>query len=406
MDYMNIVLVSDIHYGKCATSEEFSIEGENMVLGEIQNAKPLLQGMIDVLKAENPDYLFVAGDLTSTGSPLEFKYCYQKIFELGKQIGIPPQNIVFCLGNHDVDWRITKAIDVFSKEYCVDDHAFLKEFYQDMAYDVSRKVSLTENIHPFYKVTYDKPFTGVLEYSDCVVYVLNSGYMSAHNQEYKHGYLSIEQLRWFEKEAQKYRSSNKIKIVLLHHHPFNYAAPLPSLDISTLEEGSEFSDICGRNGIDLVLHGHRHQPQAKTRFETGWIKPVTFICAGSLSVNATDRYQIIPNTFHLISCQKSEEVVLRNYSYSPIDGWIPSSYTTGTPVDSIMWLGKIVSLEKAEAIIKKLPLNQKISYLSLEPELKYFPIKILMELIHKVHKEREIFGEFPNEVMIFNCKEA
>ena len=102
---MRIALISDIHFGAMSTTSELAVYGEPLI-GEVLNAKPLFQGLVETLKAENLDYLFIAGDLTSTGSPLEYKYCYQKILQLISEIGIEHDKTIFCFGNHDTDWRI------------------------------------------------------------------------------------------------------------------------------------------------------------------------------------------------------------------------------------------------------------------------------------------------------------
>lgn len=68
-----------------------------------------------------------------------------------------------------------------------------------------------------------------------------------------------------------------------------------------LEEGSSFLDVAGQNGIHLVLHGHRHHPKAETTFKNGWDHPITFVFAGSLTVNSAHRSNgYIPNILHII----------------------------------------------------------------------------------------------------------
>lgn len=398
---MRIALISDIHFGKKAVCNDFSIEGEQIELEESHNARPLYDGMIEILKNEKPEYLFVAGDLTSSGSPIEYKYCYEKIIELGKSINVDKTKIVFCLGNHDVDWRISDIKGQYSGNYSKDDLDYVYDFYQALSYQASIKTGIQNDLESIAADTFLLPQTGVIEYENCIVFVLNSSHQSASDQKYKHGYLSAEQLEWFSTAAKRYKENSKLKIVLLHHHPFNYSFPLPGLDISTLEEGSEIIKTCGECGIDIVIHGHRHQPQAKTRMETGWEKAVTYICAGSLSVNATDRSPGIPNTFHLIDYQGPAKIILKNFSYTPIDGWFPSTCSSRTPVDGIMQLGKTITEADAISIIKTLPHNTPIDYLSINDDLKYLTITNLMELIRRVHNDAEVFDNFPNNIMIF-----
>lgn len=407
---MRIALISDIHYGELATCPEFALGNQNLKTGNVDSPNSLLKGITDILKKEKPEYLLIAGDLTSRGSPLEFKYCYKMIEKLGEDIGVDPSKILFCIGNHDVDWEITSISDKFvvsDKE----DRNYVKKCYQSFASQVATRVlkdQVSQKLCPNYRDAWSAPFSGVMEYDNCVVFVLNSGHLSARNQEYKHGALTTEQINWFAGVAKKYQKYEKFKLVLLHHHPFNYPNYFPGLDISTLEEGANLCDICGKNGIPLVLHGHRHQPGAKTRMESGWKNTVTFICAGSLSVDASERAKgEIPNTFHLIDCSGPREILLKNYSYSMADGWSPTIYSTATPVDGIMRLGKVTDPESIKELIQKLPCNQQISIDDLDSMLQLLTYRELKAYIEEIHGMDTAFflpQDTPKSVYI--CKEV
>jgi len=399
---MRILLISDIHFGKNAVNEEFNFTGESMELAETQHAKPLIAGIVEILKDSRPDYMFIAGDLTSSGNPLEFKYCHAKITEIAKSLNVSPEKVIFCLGNHDLDWRISDIKSQYPNSYRAEDIEFISDFYQYLSGNIANEIGLPNALPPTGCDKFVTPFTFVEEFDDCIVFVLNSSHKSERNQKYKHGYLSTKQLSWFSNTAQKCKKSSKKKIVLLHHHPFNYPFPLPGLDISTLEEGAEIVKVCGENGIDLVIHGHRHQPQAKTVYDNSWMKPITFVCSGSVGVNANGRPQGIPNTFHLIDFKEPSYIVLNNYSYSAINGWAPTVYNVTTPVDGEMMLGKMISTEEAKSIIHELPINTDISYSAISSELHYLPVNKLMELIKEVHSESIVYGLFPDNIIIFN----
>ena len=403
---MRIALVSDIHYGQLSTTSELAVNGEKLTIGELKNAKPLFLGLMEILRLQKPDYLFIAGDLTSTGSPLEFKYCHKKICELADFVGISLNNIVVCLGNHDIDWRISKIASSYDlAPDALDDITYLKDNYRKLAHSWSIQTDgFGNSVFTNFKDAYCTPLTGVIEYDSCIVFVLNSAHLCTNDQKCMHGCLHSSQFEWLRQAAGNYQQDTRAKIVLLHHHPFNYPYPLNGLDISTLEEGSELLQFCGQTGIDLVLHGHRHHPKAKTVFETGWKKPVTFICSGSLSVNASHRLEgTIPNTFHIIDYNNSDHIILSNYYYNLSSGWsLIEKDEHRTPVDGKMRLGKIVEDSAATALIKQLPINQKIEYDTLCDDLLYLPLNKLNLLTKQVFKDDfHIFGVFPEDIIIF-----
>lgn len=165
--------------------------------------------------------------------------------------------------------------------------------------------------------------TGLIERDDLVIFVLNSGFLCSSKQEIIHGKISTTQLEWLESELQKQTSINKWKIIILHHHPFAYEYPIVYPEYSTLEEGPQLQRLCGQYGVNLVVHGHYHFPIAKTRRESGWNNPVTFISSGSLSVNQEGRLNgSIPNTFHYIQLEEYPNLIkLITYEYSLGSGW-------------------------------------------------------------------------------------
>ena len=397
---MKIAFFSDIHFGKLAISSEYSVEGEALQDVEIENACSSLLGLKKILKEEKPDYLFIAGDLTSTGSPLEFEHCYQFISMISKEIGVLKENVLFCLGNHDIDWRITRIIDSYDGNlYKNEDKEIIDCQYKKMARNIAIDILEREcnrAIKPNYKEVFNAPFGGVVEFTDCIVFVLNTAVEGSHLQEPKHGSLGNDQIEWFKENAQKYSNNPKPKICLLHHHPRLYADYLRILDISNLEEGGEFVNICGCNNISLVLHGHKHQPHAITQHETDWKKPITFICAGSLSVNYSHRYNAIQNTFHIINYIRDDYIELKNFSYTPHMGWRPTKYSEATPVDSLMLLGRIICEKEARDIISKFPINTLIKYDELDEKLKYMPRIYLDQLIKSVFSEKTVMIENEN----------
>lgn len=349
---LKLALISDIHFGEMATTNEFVVPGQT-AKGETAGAVSMSESLIQTLKENEVQYLFVCGDLTSRAKPQEFHYCAEKILSIANEAGIPAENIVWGIGNHDVDWNITKLAEGYKNE---------NSEICDIAGNVYRLLAVNAAAYAAGRIPIPRekgpaPMTGVVEAEGFVAFVLNSALYCTHDQEFPHGKLGEEQLTWFRSTAKKYIADGRWKIVLMHHHPHNYAFHTPVADTSALEDGSEFVEIAAENGVQLVLHGHRHHPRAVTRHETDWDNPITFICAGSLSVNSDHRSQgAIPNTFHIVELTDTRGILtLFNFEYSLSEGWRPLSQNRPeTPLDAKMKLGKTATVEAVESKIKAL----------------------------------------------------
>jgi predicted phosphodiesterase len=405
---VRVAFISDIHFGQFSRTTEFSVPGE-AIKDETKGGVSLKESMISVLRKNNVQYLFIAGDLTSKGSPQEFHYCEQEILYIAKEVNIPKENIILGLGNHDIDWKISGIYNNLDKSSFGDKfpHDLVKEKYQKIAASAS-----LINMNSIQKLQHNgpAPFSGILELDDFVMFILNTGWCCTDDQKFSHGKLDKDQLEWFKSNAEKYKLDSRWKIVLMHHHPFNYSYSMPVVDISTLEEGSDFLNIAGQNGIHLVLHGHRHHPNAKTTLENGWKHPITFICAGSLAVNAEHRSSgDIPNMLHIIELTDDIGVLkLLNYEYSPFDGWFPiKDNRSAVPLDHEMMFGKLPSVDDINKSIEKLitMIETPISYEDLDKSLHFLPINDLNNTINaKVPNTHIMLNKFPGEVYILPKK--
>lgn len=167
-----IALISDIHFGEFSRTIEFSVPGQP-IKDENSGGESLKQCTIELLKKESVDYLCVAGDLTSKGSPQEFVYCEKLLLEIADAIGISKERILLGLGNHDIDWNICKLYSSFTKT--------TPEFPLDLVRDKYRRIASQasvvnlENI-PRYQLPGPAPFSGIFEDDGFIMFVLNTGW--------------------------------------------------------------------------------------------------------------------------------------------------------------------------------------------------------------------------------------
>lgn len=395
-----IALISDIHFGQFSRTAEFSVPGEK-IKDETTGGESLKESMVSIFKKEGIEYLCIAGDLTSLGSPQEFVYCEEMILDIAKQLGIQKDNILLGLGNHDIDWNISELYCQFDKS----DPDFPLELVKEKYRKVAAGASLINlGFIPAPPKVGPAPFSGIIENDNFVMFVLNTGWCCTKEQASKPGKLATEQLEWFNKEAAKYRDVEKWKIILMHHHPFNYSYHILCPDYSTLEEGSNFLDIAGKNGFHLVIHGHRHHPRAETDWKTGWDHPITFVCAGSFAVNASHRSGgAIPNTLHIIELTDEIGVLkLRNFQYSA-KGWIPLvANCPETPLDSEMLFGKLFDQEQIDQAILGLPDMKALQWNDLDECLRFLPFNVLNDRIStKFAATHKMIGQFPKEVILY-----
>lgn len=397
-----IALISDIHYGKFSRTAEFSVPGEN-IIDENTGGESPKASMISLLKDKKIEYLCVAGDLTSLGSPQEFWCCEEMLLDLALELEIPKENILLGLGNHDIDWNISELhskFDSCNADFPLD---LVKEKYRKIAASASR-INIDAISEP--KIIGPAPYSGIVENDNFIMFVLNTGWCCTKDQAFSRGKLDKDQLDWFNNEAAKFKSSKKWKIILMHHHPFNYTYPVNSPDFSMLEEGSNFLEIAGNNGFQLVLHGHRHHPRAETHLINNWDSPITFICAGSFAVNSSHRSGgSIPNTFHIIELTDNIGVLkLYNYQFSPAQGWIPITQNCPeTPLDRMMMLGKIFSPDDIERSIRRLAdIQEELKWDELDECLRFLPFNVLNEKIRtQLVDTHKMIGQFPEEVFLF-----
>lgn len=90
---VKIALLSDIHFGKDSRCSDFAIPGQQIV-DDVSGGNSLYGGLESKLLEYKPDYILCTGDLTSSGKPLEFKYCLEKLYGLAEKASVPKQNVI------------------------------------------------------------------------------------------------------------------------------------------------------------------------------------------------------------------------------------------------------------------------------------------------------------------------
>lgn len=318
MSEIKALIISDLHFGCHAYFEEFAPKPNNLL------NVPAKKFFIEMLNELNPEYLIISGDLTSKGSPAEFDIFQEFINDILIRTKIDVNKIITCIGNHDLDWSISS----------ISDHqTYHKLSTKTASYSIDNKMFNFDH-----KGTDE--YCGIKLFENAIYFILNSASFSSKLQNPKGGELGDKQLDWLTRMGDQYITDSRFKILVLHHHPYPYSYPVTHKDVSLLKESGELMDLCGKYGISLICHGHRHHPRVHIAHSTG-SNSVALISAGSFSVNASERHLgTIPNMLHLVRIN-GRSITLYNYGLDHMNGW--SLYTQvhdAVPVDPVMFIDR------------------------------------------------------------------
>jgi 3',5'-cyclic AMP phosphodiesterase CpdA len=332
---MRIVLLSDIHFGKDGCSYDFSAIGDDVKDIEYEKSN-LKKSLFESLKDQNIDLVLIAGDITSTGSPSEFFSFKKFLDEMSTEVEIPLEKIIWIGGNHDI-WRvpIEKAGSIPAKTLLEQER--WASFQRVGAKIMDVILGVPESKCPTAK---SDDYATYYNFDEIGIFTLHSAFDADHIL-YEYGTIGSAQLAWLEKALSQ--CACKWKIIMLHHHPIEYEWPELYKDKSSLKEGLQICKTAAKHSVDLICHGHRHLPKATNVRRGEWDANISFLCAGSLSVNAKNRYNgSTPNLFHILDLKEdgtTKYIELTNYEYSISQGW---SVIKGIEKPELPIQGKIV----------------------------------------------------------------
>lgn len=408
---IKFLILSDIHFGKLTAFPQMAVENQKF-LHPIKDAVPMTENLIETVKrlGRLPDAILVLGDLTSIASPAEFVGSQKFVKSVASMLGINEKMVFFTFGNHDVDWRVCSL----GKE--------AGGFHQDGNYNaVASAIGGLFVPNPAGLLNGPVSGCGVFEHDDFSLFIANSGHQCISDQDYRHGKLGLEQLRWLESEFAKPTRGKKWRVLMVHHHPFNYPYPTLTGDISTMEEGAELIALVGEHKIDVVCHGHRHHPKVRTLFENSWKQPATFFCAGSFGVQESERnHGQIPNLFHLLSLNQRLQNggcfgSIQTFEYAASEGWRAIRNMKETPLDHVQWFGTLMTEEEFRIQLTEFlrlqandVINGSKSTVMLPPhqelpvEFRCYSMQILNEMLKKLASEVncKIIGRYPEDVAL------
>lgn len=295
---IRIAIISDLH----CHPEESDLKNNATLLFTDKLRDEIKQHPIESLRElkennqfDSVDILLCPGDFTHQSNKQGILTGWSYLREMVDIF--EAKEIYATLGNHDIDSR-----NMFSQ------HSF--SFPKGIKQSFPLK---DDEIGTFW----EKGFT-FIEKESFQLLVVNSTHYHTHsspvdNQLVK-GLITTSAIEEIESYLEK-NKNEKIKIMLCHHHPVQHSRDgLGAYDF--IENGEELVNILGKFSYDLIIHGHKHDPNFREYTTMGGYK-IPILSSGSFSAVGQQQYCNKFNYFHIMEISKQND----NNSKGTIQTW-------------------------------------------------------------------------------------
>ena len=251
-----ILHLSDLHFSDPKEEEgahrwNFIGEGSSTLVEGIR------KGLREHLGDEKPGLVIISGDITDRGLKTEFYEAFRFIHALLGAYGLGPEHLLMVPGNHDIAWtkdevwtsgaRITQALDEATREY--------RRFYRHVfRHDEDPKLSMARR--------YVCANGLVLEAGGLDSSALERGkkWLSGMGRVADGAIADVgEALGWTVD-----KKSLALRLLVHHHHIAVTESVLPADEYSSgfgiAHDAQQTLRKAKNCGVQLILHGHRHQP--------------------------------------------------------------------------------------------------------------------------------------------------
>jgi DNA repair exonuclease SbcCD nuclease subunit len=263
---INILHISDLHF--CTKSNQDSIR-YNYDNDDFETL------FIKKFISYNVNYLIISGDISNESKPMEYDTASKFLNNIVKGLNIPKKNVLMCMGNHDISWRILEDIaDIDGK----------KDLYK-------RKEKYT-NFEKFYNDFYKESDTQIPQFTTDSIFVqipddthrllflgVNTCYHESNQKEDHYGYIDKASFETYLKNMDS-KYDDYVKFLVMHHNPMDLCREQNSvknwIDISRNKLGYPFVVLCGH------IHG-----SDTTKVEKETDNSIYYISVGSLLQKST-----------------------------------------------------------------------------------------------------------------------
>ncbi|EIO5089043.1 metallophosphoesterase [Vibrio cholerae] len=328
--YMKIIIISDLHVGDAAVSNEFAV-------GSSTNAvkNRFLDELRQLAKHEKicADYIVVAGDITNRATKEEFELASRRLKEIATIVGVEQSSVFFVPGNHDGNWS-EEEISMTAQENI---NITIERKYNNLRFNDFFKECL-ERAH--WGCYYKEPYFAIWSDEKLNVIGVNCSAFDHYDKKPHHGVIRKQDLKVLDAKLQELQiaNSDKINLMVVHHHPIQQPdLPFDRADHSILQNAAILMEIASKHNVNFIVHGHKHIPRL-AQYSDEYLHPINILCAGSFSARLDDRwFQGVPNTIHQIEIDKVCDVNktplgrVVSWSHNTGHGWTKDESINGIP---------------------------------------------------------------------------
>lgn len=312
----SIAIVSDLH---CKPGNLENTGYNSTFLYSDLLCKPVLQHPVEALKkminAENikVNALICPGDISDRMNLQGLVSGWKYLEEINTCLS--SNTLISTVGNHDVNAFGCLPFDF--NHYVQNLNDKYPFFQKELNYQVQNEIN---------QQYWSKNNFFIYEDDKSVFLVFNTCHNHSDKDKARDSSITDPILEAIEDKIKSYQISNKLKILLLHHHP----KPFSNLsqiykDGDVLKGGDKLISLLVKYKFDLIIHGHKHIPRLE------YDENLPIFCSGSFSsrMNVAD-WPHGMNTFHVIDFYKDINSSLtaskakgkvRTWEYAYSAGW-------------------------------------------------------------------------------------
>ncbi len=260
------------------------------------------------LGEKRPSIVLVTGDLTWSGSETEFEDATECLDDIRSRLGLKKTDFIIIPGNHDAGWIRKDEAASWDGQYRLENAGGLANYRRFFSrwYQTDPDDHLSIGRRAFMVGGDSVDFLGFNSAALQQVEGVFAGVGHVPRAVFQN---SAANMGWDQKER-----ATHVRVMMLHHHLLpvtgEEALDKSGTGFGITSNAAELLRLAADNGVDLVVHGHQHQPFAGTWSEVpmsgtaGSSRAVNVLGGGSCGVVDPDLGPIRQRTFNLLEFKR------------------------------------------------------------------------------------------------------